>query len=717
MTKIVRTICSSCHCECGVLVHLEDGKITKIDGDPSFPVNKGFTCVKGQVYHESVYHPDRLKYPMKRVGQRGGGKWKRISWDQALNEIAEQLTEFKDRYGAESIVAIHGTAPRPTLISTQLLAYALGTPNVASVDLHVCHAPSRVAEVCTMGKSVMMDVGPDYENANCIVVWGANPIVSHPPRGKEIVDAKSKRDVKLIVVDPRRTLHASQADLWLQVRPGTDGALALGMINTIVEEKLYDEEFVENWCYGFDKLREHVKQFPPEKVAEITWVPACKIREAARIYATVSPAALHHRVAIEQNVNSTQTCRALAIMVALTGNIDVKGGNVFRMASPKGYLSDDVLRGRDEKKGKAFTLDPEIEKKRIGGVIYPLISGPEAPNKFVNSLVLIDTMLTGKPYPVKALYCAGGNPIVNIQNSKKVWKAIENLELFVVVDFFMTPNAELADYVLPAAMWPERDDGLGSMWCNYVAARQKAIEPLYECWHDMKISIELVKRLPWANRKFIPWNSVEELNEWKVKGLGITFEEFKKKNYIMEPMRYKKYEEEGFRTPTGKVELYSTIFEKHGYDPLPTYTEPPESPISSPDLLKQYPFILITGSRYINYYHSEGRQIPSLRKLVPDPEVEINSDTATKLNIRTGEWVWIETPQVKGERVKFRVKLTANILPMIVHARHGWWLPEKPAPEHGCFESNINVVTADASREKICGSVPIRGTLCRIYKA
>lgn len=716
--KTVRTLCSCCHCECGVLVHVESGKITKIEGDPSFPINKGFICVKGQVYHEFVYHLDRLKYPIKKLGEHDKGKWQRITWDQALNEIAEKLTEIKEKYGPESIASIHGTGPRPTSCSTQLLVYALGSPNVASVDLHVCYAPSIVAEACTYGSTCMMDVGPDYENANCIVVWGGNPIVSHPPQGMEIVEAKRRRNVKLVVVDPRRTLHASEADLWLQVRPGTDGALALGMINTIIREGLYDKDFVEKWCYGFDKLKGHIKQFSPEKMAGITWVPADTIKEAARMYATTKPAVLFHRVALEQNINSTQTCRALAIMLALTGNLDVKGGNRFPMSSPRGYLGDDVLLGRGGEEGRAFKLNPEMEKKRIGSDVYPLISSSDAPVKFVNSLLLIDAISTGKPYPVKALFCAGANPIVNIQNSKKVWKALRKLELFVVVDYFMTPNAELADYVLPAAMWPERDDCLNRMWYNYIAARQKVIEPLYECWHDMKISIELVKRIPWANRNFLPWDSVDELNEWKVKGLGTTFEKFKKMNYILEPVRYKKYQKEGFETPTGKVELYSTIFKKYGYDPLPTYVEPPESPISAPELSKDYPFILITGSRHINYYHSEGRQIPSLRKLTPDPEIEIHPETAAKLNIHSGDWVWIETPQVKGDRVKLKVKFSSNIDPLVVHARHGWWFPEKPAPEHGCFESNINVVTTDApAREKICGSVSIKGTLCRIYKA
>lgn len=693
----------------------------KIRGDPDFPMNRGYICIKGVAYHEFVHHPNRLKYPMKRISGRGEGKWERITWDKALNEIAEKLTEIRSKYGPESIASIHGTGPRPTLYSTALLTYALGSPNVASVDLHICFAPSIVAEVCTYGKSIMMERGPDYANSNCIMVWGGNPLVSHPPRGIEILEAKRRRRAKIIVIDPYSTRLAKEADLWLQIRPGTDLALALGMIKVIIEEELYDREFVRDWCYGFDKLKEHVEKLSLERISEVTWIPASTIREASRMYSTTKPAVLHHRVAVEHSINSTQTCRALAILIALTGNIDVKGGNLL-VEPLEGFVGDSSLMGMD---GGEFRLGREIEEKRIGADRYPLISGPEAPLPFVNPLLLMDTLLTDKPYPVKALICAGGNPIINIQNSRRVWEALRRLELLVVIDFFMTPTAELADYVLPASMWPERDECCDLRipirerdltYMSGICARRKVVEPPYECWHDMKISIELVKRIPWANRKFIPWNSVEEFNEWRIRNMGITFEEFKERKYMAKPIRYEKYKYGGFKTPTGKVELYSTIFEKYGYDPLPIYVEPPESPISTPELLKEYPYILVTGSRSIVFFHSEGRQIPSLRRVTPDPEVEIHPDTALKLNVKNGDWVWIETPQIKGVRVKFKVRVTSNVHPMVLHARHGWWYPEKAGLEHRCFESNINVIISDTLRERICGSVTDRGTLCKVYR-
>ncbi|MFC1893845.1 molybdopterin-dependent oxidoreductase, partial [Chloroflexota bacterium] len=710
MEKILRSVCQACHCQCGVIVHTDDGRVTKVVGDPNHPMNQGFICVKGQAQPELLYHPDRLKYPLRRAGKKGEGKWERISWDEALDAIAQRLTQVKEKYGPESIAVIHGTGPRTGSISVHMLALPLRTPNLISVDRHICHTPSVVAETCTIGEgSIMMEVGPDYRNANCIIVWGGNPLASHPPRGMEIVQAKRRRKAKLIVIDPRRTTLASLADLWLQVRPGTDVALALGMLNTIIEEELYDKAFVKQWCYGFDKLREHVKYYPPERVAEITWISADEIKEAARLYATTKPAVLHHRVAVEHNINSTQTNRAFIILIALTGNLDVKGGNTFGVR-PAGFGHG----------GQHSTTDREFEEKRIGAKDFPLMSGPDANSPFVHASLALQAMQAGKPYPIKALYCAAGNPVVNMQNSKMVWDALKNLELHVVAEFFMTPTAELADYVLPASTWFEKHETADLPrlnYTNYISAGQKAIEPLFECWDDRKIVIELVKRIPWADREFLPWNDVDELNESTVKGMGITFGDLLKRGYIVEPVKYKKYEGKGFNTPSGKVELYSTIFEKHGYDPLPTFQEPPESPVSTPVLFKEYPLILITGGRYISYFHTEGRQIPRLRRLVPDPEIEIHPETAKEANVENGDWIWVETPQIKGERIKLKAKLTSDIHPRIVHAAHGWWFPERPAPEHGCFDSNISVVLSDGPpREKICGSVRTRGTLCKIYK-
>ena len=705
MKKTVRTVCQGCHPECGVLVQVDNGKVTKIEGDLKHPFSRGAICQKGREYYKFAYHPDRVKYPLKRAGGKGEGKWERISWEQALTEIAAKVTEIRDTYGPLSNGVMHGTGPRASPPAARLLANALGTPNVVSVDLHICMVPAKVGDILTFGESITLESGPDYLASKCILVCGANPQVSHLPRGLDILEAKKENKAKLIVIDPRLTPLAEKADLWLQVRPGTDGALILALMNVMISEKLYDKEFVDKWCYGFDKLTSRAQEYTPEKVERITWVPAEKIRTAARMYAATKPASLHQRVAVNQNISSTQTSRALAALIALTGNIDVPGGNLFP-THMTGFIPE-----------SPFEIEREIGERRIGRHEYPLISGPEAPWKFVHGALAIEAMLTDKPYPFKSLFCFGANPVMVMPDTKKVWEALKTLELFVVSDFFITPSGELTDYILPAATWLERDDLCHGSYMNLIVARQKAIEPLFECRDDTTIVLELVKKIPWADKKFMPWHSSDERNHYRVEGMGITFDELKDKGYLPVVPRYKKYDQNGFRTPTGKVELYSTLFEKHGYDPLPVYIEPPESPLSSPELMKEYPFILITGARCKEYYHSQGHHIPSLRKRVPYPEIEVHPETAEKETVKDGDWVWLETPQVKGERARFKVKVTSGINPRVVHAVHAWWYPEKPAPEHGCFESNINVVlTDDPPREAICGSVPMRGTLCKIYK-
>ena len=709
MEKVVKTVCQGCHSECGVLVHVNEGKVTRTEPDPDHPSSRGYICVKGIHSADFTYHPDRLKYPLRRAGGKGEGKWERVSWDIALDGIAAKLTQIKEKYGVRSIGAFQGTAPRESLFGTRLVASALGTPNVVSTDLHICFAPSMVAEIATVGHTVMQEVGPDYLSSKCILVCGGNPLVSHPPRGRDLLEGVRKNKAKLIVIDPRRIPLAAQAEMWLQVRPGTDVALILGMLHTVISEGLYDRAFVERYCYGFDHLKEHIRAYPPEKIAELTWVPAAQIKEAARLFATTKPAAIHHRVAVEHNLNSTQADRALIILAAITGNLGVKGGNLLP-THLTGFVPTGGVMAH-------CNLSPENAKGRLGSDEFPLISGPKPLFLFVHAALAAKAMLHGEPYPLKALFLAGANPVVNMQNTRRTWEAFKSLELLVVVDFFMTPTGELADYVLPSTTWLERDECCDEQYMNCIAARQKAVEPLYESRDDVQIAIDLVKRIPWADRKYVPWESAGEFNDFRVKGMGMTFEEFKTRGCVPIDLLYKQYEEKGFNTPTGKVEIYSTIFEKHGYDPLPAYVEPPESPFSTPGLLKDYPFILITGGRTMEYYHSSGRQIKHLRERMPDPEIEVHPEAAQKENLKEGDWVWVETPQIKGERVRLKVKLTPDLDPRVVHAQHGWWFPENPAPDHGCFESNIDVVLSDdPPRERICGSVPTRGTLCKIYK-
>jgi anaerobic selenocysteine-containing dehydrogenase len=711
---VVRTVCQSCHSECGVLAHVEDGRVVRLQGDPDHPGNKGYICTKGKNEIGRLYHPDRLLHPLKRVGERGEGKWQQVSWDEALDGIAQGLTAVKERFGAQAICGMRGTGPRAGGVSN-LVPYALGSPNAISSDLHICYAPSLIAENVTIGTSTLMERGPDYENSSCILIFGANPMISHPPRGRDVMRGRVSNGAKLIVVDPRRTYLASKADLWLQIRPGTDAALVLGLINLIIEQGLYDKEFVERWCIGFGQLAARAAEYPVDRVAEITWLPADKIRDAALLYATSKPAVLHHRVAMDQNLCSTRSSQAMIQLVAITGNLDVHGGNLVPPRIP-GYYRTGILSG-----GAVCAPPPEVEERRLGAKRFPLASSPRGrfcggPTlMFVHAHLAMEAMEGKGEYPLKAMYCSGGNPLVTTMDIRRFRDALLNLELLVVADYFMTPTAEIADYVLPAATWLERNELCDDGYTDFIAVRQRAVEPQGEAREDLAIVMDLVGRIPWADKARIPWGSPAECLDWMVAGMGLTFEELKQQGYYQEPRRYRKYEQNGFDTPSGKVELVASRFAGLGYDPLPSYLEPSESPVSTPRLLEKYPLVLITGARQIEYMTSEGRQVPELREQRPDPEVEVHPEAAAKAGLVDGEWAWLATPRKPGERVKLKVRFNDELDSRVVSAAYGWWFPELPGPEHGCFDSNVNaVLDMGPPWEEICGSVPLRGTLCHL---
>ncbi len=707
--NILKSICQACHMSCGILAHVTDGKITKIEGDSEHPWSQGMICPKGIAYQQVVYHPDRLLHPLMRVGERGENKWQRVSWDEALNHIALKLLEIKEKYGPESIAACCGGNPRRSMPATRFLTESIGSPNWAYSDAFYCWGPHVIAENVTYGGRITSDTNIDSWNSECILVWGGNPVHTHTVVARDIMRARA-RGAKIVVVDPRLTATASKAHIWLQLRPGTDAALALGILNVIMTEGIYDKEFVRRWCTGFEELKGRALSYPPEKASEITGVRAEDIKKVARLYAKAKPACLYLRVGNELIFNSTQSSRAIACLIAITGNIDVKGGNLFPCL-PKGTM------GRMFYVKKEWRLSDEIEEKRIGAKEFPLLSGPRAPFGLFHTPLLMKAMLTEKPYPIKALIAAN-NLCVSLPNTREICEALKHLDLLVIYELFMTPTAELADFVLPAATYFEIDE-LIDRYPNYITARRKIIEPVGECWDELKITDEIVKRM---RLKFTPWPELQArgwqgYEDFRLKETGLTFKDIKTGEYVFGPMEYKKYEKNGFGTPSGKVELYSSIFKEFGYDPLPDHVEPFESPTSTPELAKEYPFILITGGRTIAYFHSLGHQVPWLRELVPDSLIEIHPDEAAKLGTTDGDWVWVETPRGKG-RIKQKAKLTRALHPKVVHSVAHWWYPERFTPDHGLWESNINVLTySDPPYEPICGTCAMRGLLCKIYKA
>lgn len=693
---MVKSTCNLCHTPCGILVHLVDGRPVKVEGDPDAPFNQGALCIKGLASLEYLYSPNRLKHPLKRAGERGDGKWQQISWDEALSTIANELIKARDAHGAESVAFITGSSKGYQDSFPHRLANAFGTPNF-SVESHVCWVPKRNASMITCGFFPFPDF--DYPPA-CIVNWGANPRETLVPHHNKIIRALNKGS-KLVVIDPRRIDLAERADFWVQLRPGSDLAFALGMINVIINEGLFDKAFVDNWTVGFDALKAHIQEYSPEKVEEITWVDAATIREVARFFAGNKPACIDAENAVEHNVNSFQAHRAILILRAITGNLGLPGGDVkwsrpsfVARHSPEMLLVDKLSKDKDARRiGSDLNLMPPF-------AIYVL---PQS---------LVKAILEEDPYPVHVAYVQGCNPLLTYSNAQQTCRALDKLDFLAVADMFMTPTAELADIVLPVASHFEYDSVVNAgVWPPILQIQQKVAQ-VGECWPDSRIISELAKRLG-VEQYF--WDSDEEFLDFILKPAGLTFDEFRKIAVLSGSKQYRSYEREGFETPSGKVELYSSRLKGWGFDPLPTYYEPPETPHSDPGLAHEYPLI-ITSWKTAPFRHSGGRQITTLRGSHPDPIVNIHPHVAGKLGISEGDWVCIET---KRGRIKQRAALTDTIDPRVVGVDYGWWFPEKGTSSlQGWAGSNINVLTNDKppyNREM--GSTNLRGFLCKVYKA
>jgi len=696
---VLKSVCRACHGGCGVLLHVEDGRLTKVAGDPDSPLNRGRLCPIGTRTLDLVYHPDRLKHPLRRTGPRGGGQWRRISWDEALDEIAARLTAIKRDHGPEAIALGTGTG-RHHIRWVSRFGHALGTPNWCEPGFAQCFHPRINTTLLTFGDFPVCDFTGEVA-PRCIVYWGHNPVNSGPD-GETRFNALDSlaANPKVIVVDPRRTRLAKMADVWLQLRPGTDDALALAWLNVLIEERLYDAAFVAKWTHGFDALAERVRPHTPEWAEPITWVPADAIRAAVRLYAATRPSMMEWGCAIEHTPNCIQTVRAVSMLPALTGNVDVPGGWVFGM------------RGLGRFPSLIENLTPEASAKRLGADRFKLLCGEGADLPAAHIPTLLRAMREGVPYPVKAFLIFGNNTLTTYGNSREVHEALMKVDLLVAADLFMTPTTELADIVLPAAAWPELDQvaGLPTLAANVVLGQQKSVQ-IGECKSDEEIFVALARRMKLP----VGTEAVETVLDQQVgKVLGMTFRQLTEVGHVKVPFRYRKYEDGGFKTPTGKIELYATRFEALGYDPLPYYEEPPESPLSTPEVAKDFPLVLTTGARIPFFFNSEHRQLAALRKAHPDPIVELHPAAAAPHGIRDGDWVWIET--LRG-RIRQKARVTGDIDPRVVHVEHGWWFPEQPGPEYGVWTANANVLTRnDPPYDPAMGTYHLRGLLCRIAR-
>ncbi|MCX7857491.1 MAG: molybdopterin-dependent oxidoreductase [Deltaproteobacteria bacterium] len=664
--KPVRSTCGLCQIGCGILIHVVGGRVTKIEGDLEHPLNRGKLCVKGKRAMDYLYHPQRLRAPLKKSKN---GNWNPITWREAINEIAEGMNRIKKKYGAKSVVFMRGAAKGLQDDYLSRFANAFGSPNITSMG-HVCFIPRKVASDITYGYYAIGDL---EHPPGCIIVWANNVSETLHHVYERIKEAKKKGSF-LIVIDPLRTDVAKLADIWVKIRPGTDLALALGIIYVIVDESLYDAEFIDKYTIGFEELQKEIRRYDLDIIEKITDVSSGLIKEVARVYAKKRPSVIQWGNGIDHTVHNFQTARAICILRAISGNLGVPGGDM--------YFSPPAIKKRGIPELTLQDLVPlEEREKRIGGAGFMLPSIFYALPQLV-----IDAILKGDPYEVKCVYIQGGNFLLTYPNARKVYEALKKVELLIVSDHFMTPTAHLAHYVLPAATFFEFDSLVLPPYSLPVLSIQQKVVQTSSVKSDYEILRDLSKPLGFGD---LFWEEEKECLDNILSPLGITFDNFRETGIMSgKPMPHN-HVNHGFPTDSGKVEIYSKKLKEWGYDPIPSIDV--ERVLSS-RLDTNYPFIL-TSLKRSYFRHSGGKNIDALRKKYPEPLVLIHPNVAKSLGIKEGSYVYVET---NLGRIIQKVRIEPHMHENTVYVDYGWYFPEKNAGElFGWDKANINILIGD----------------------
>jgi thiosulfate reductase / polysulfide reductase chain A len=572
--KVVPSTCSECAVHCGSLIHVRDGVIEDIKPNPAHPLSKGAFCIKGLKGPTGLtYSEKRLLHPLRRVGERGEGKWERVSWETALDYAADRYTAVREKYGPLSIVGACNNANVGRGVPVVMLLRSIGSPNWM-INQDLCGGCRAVSSRAT---GLDINRGEDIDNARCALVVGRNSYEADPIEWIALKKLK-KRGGRIVVIDPKRMPTVGIADLWLRPKPGTDAALGLALIHVMIKEDLYDREFVERYTHGFDKLRERAAEFAPERAETLTGVPAKDIVAAARIYAD-GPSTFVSGHGIDAFSAGVQTFRAFHCLVGISGNVDRIGGN-RRVKKPKGFR-DNLQVVHDPK----FRLPKEIEDQTLGADKYPLWAGPRGWQTACHNPTVINAILTGKPYPVRAMYVSGANIVVTYPNTPKTVDALRSLDFLMVASDSMTPTAELADLVLPKTTALEEDDIRLQPGGPLITMTQIAVQPRGEARSDLEIALGLYEKMQArgaVTKNFLPWKNEDAFIEDLLGDSGVTLEMLRHDGYAMYPYTLEDFE--NFPSPTGKLELYSEAIASVGADPLPNFIAPardgPWDPIS-----------------------------------------------------------------------------------------------------------------------------------------
>ncbi len=673
--ETVTTICRMCPQGCGLEVTVKDGKPVQLKGSKKHPFNKGWLCVKGRAALDLFHSPNRLQTPLIRKQ----GKFIPVTWEEALKFATEKLQQIKEQYGPQSLALYHGEGVGHQEIKYYMKRFAnvYGTPNFMGVG-SLCNAARTMADSIAFGGVTK----PDIPNTAFLIIWGGNPFSSNEPVPPGDINRFKKRGGQMVVIDPKKTDLASKADFHMAVRPGRDEVLALNMLHIMLREELWHKPFTDKWVHGFDQLYDTVKddRFSPEKGEALTGVPADLVRQATRAYAGAKPASLSMGNGLEHHANGISTMRLISIMKAITGNLDIPGGDLF---TPKPGLKD------------IRTPLPEPDTPPIGSDRYPLFCHFRKEGR---ALSLPRAILEEQPYPVRGMIIVGGNPSLEWPESRRVREALRRLDFLMVVDIVQSPDSRHAHVVLPACTFLERDEHHVDVYHNLhtIVLRRQVVEPVSGI-PDQMIWVKLAEHMGFG--KYFPWKSCKQGIDYLLSDLQVTYSDLVSKNGIheYEERRYRKYAEQGFNTPTGKVEILSERLKRFGYDPFPIR----EDVFDSAPEQDGFPLSLSTGGNLLCYLHWQYRYIPGLRKMAPEPLFDVHPKTASRYGIAEGDMAEVQTPH---GAIRLKASLSETIRHDTIHIPEGW------------EEANANILTSLEDTDPVSGFPNLKSIGCRIRK-
>jgi anaerobic selenocysteine-containing dehydrogenase len=680
---IARCICPhDCPDTCSMVVSVRDGRAVRIRGDADHPFTRGFLCVKVNNYLDRVYSSERVLYPMRRVGAKGECQFERTSWDDAVDTIATKFKDVVDRYGPEAILPYSYAGTMGLLNYASMDRRFFNRLGASQLERTICSSAGAAGYGYTIGGSIGTD--PEmFADSRLIILWGANPVSSNVHLVPMLKEA-SRKGARIVVIDPRRSRSAALCDTIIQPRPGTDGALALGIMHVLIREDLIDHDYIQRHTLGFEQLAERVSEFTPETVADLTGVPTEDILSLARLYGTTRPAVIRVNYGMQRNTHGGMAVRTIACLPALVGAWRDAAGGILLSTSGSFGLNRAALERADLIRG---------EPRRV-------------------NMVRIGEALTTLQPPIKALYVYNSNPAAVAPKQASVLAGLRRDDLFVAVhEQIFTDTCRFADIILPATTTLEQTDLHSSYGHLYLQLNRPAIAPVGEARANVDVFRQLAQRMGFDEPCFR--DTDDDLIRQALASDhphlgGITYERLREEGSIRLNVArpFVPFAQGGFQTPSGRCEFYSEVARRDGFDPLPTYEPPDESPAGSPGLHARYPIELITPAAH-HFLNSTFSHLPKMQALEGRPTIELDPNDAAARGIATGDRVRVFND--RGSIHLFAVVSDA-VQPGVAAHTGLWWLRD------GEEDLNCNALTSDATAD-MGGGATFHTNLVQVERA